>query len=113
MIANKDKKINELDEKLEKVNKKKKKVDLKENDDTTVLMNEFTAEYKEVTTKLASAIYGLEQIKIEASNQNLPDRFFAELALAVSHEMERIQALLETLPDHTAPLDTSWIPTKE
>lgn len=109
----KDEKISKLDEELAKKDQadaKKKRLELEELDSVTVLVNDYTDQYKEVITKLASAIYQLEQIRVEAEKEMLPPRFFKEMALASSHEMERIQSLLEQLPDDTAPLDVSWLP---
>lgn len=107
----KEEMISELHEKLVKKDQKeaKKRLELEELDNVTILINDFTEQYKEVTTKLASAIYQLEQIRVEAEKEMLPIRFFKEMALAASHEMEKIQSLLEQLPDDTAPLDTSWL----
>ena len=111
----KEEMISDLHEKLIKKEQKeaKKRLELEELDNVTVLMNDFTDQYKEVITKLASAIYQLEQIRVEAEKEMLPPRFFKELALASSHEMERIQSLLEQLPDDTAPLDVSWLDEAE
>lgn len=114
VVADKDKKNSELSEKLEKVEAKTQKeiekVRLNESE-TDRLMKSFKLTFAGVSAEIGASLTKVQQLLVEAENQNLPESFFKEMAVSMSNLSGLTISILDNLPQDTSnPLDIDWTP---
>lgn len=105
VIADKDKKINELSTAFEK-----KKLQLESLPPEQVALELFQNTWGEAFGKLRAATYQVQQTANQAiENEDLPFTFHQKLTLDIVEMRDMLNELLELLPSDTEPVDTSWL----
>lgn len=105
VIADKDKKINELSTAFEK-----KKLQLESLPPEQAALELFQNTWGEVSGDLLAAVhYARQTVEQAVENENLPYTFRQKLTLDIVETRDILNELLDLLPSDTEPVDTSWL----